>query len=184
MFIGTTEDITDLKRIELELAAARDAAMHSAQLKANFLGNVSHEVRTPMNGVMGMLDLLSETALDGQQRRYTDIARESATVLMRLLEDILDFSRLEAGRLRLSPVPFSPALLVRESCESFLAKAESYSARARCSKKSRSLTSSALLPDAHISRANDWLSTRAPTIRSIKPTNPTFDINAPDIFRR
>lgn len=125
MFIGTTEDVTDFKRIELELAAARDAAMQSAQLKANFLGNVSHEVRTPMNGVMGMLELLSETTLDGNQRRYTDIARESATVLLRLLEDILDFSRLEAGRLRLSPVQFSPALVVRESCESFLAKAES-----------------------------------------------------------
>ena len=124
MLIGTTEDITDLKRIELELAAARDAAMESARLKANFLGNVSHEFRTPMNGVLGMLELLGETPLDAQQRRYTEIARESASVLLRLLEDILDFSRLEAGRLRLDASSFSPSALLRETCELFQAKAD------------------------------------------------------------
>ncbi len=125
MFIGTTEDITDLKRIEMELAAARDAAMESARLKANFLGNVSHEVRTPMNGVLGMLELLGETPLDARQRRYTEIARESASVLLRLLEDILDFSRLDAGRLRLEALPFSPEALLRDTCELFQAKADS-----------------------------------------------------------
>lgn len=123
MFIGTTEDITDLKRVEAELSAARDAAMESARVKAQFLSNVSHEVRTPMNGVLGMLELLGETPLTSQQRRYAQIASESASVLLRLLEDILDFSRLDAGRLRLESVPFAPAALVREQVELFQSKA-------------------------------------------------------------
>ncbi len=124
MCIGTTEDITDLKRIEVELAAARDAAMASVRLKGQFLSNVSHEVRTPMNGVLGMIELLADTQLDPQQRRYADIAHESATVLLRLLEDILDFSRLEAGRLRLEAEPMSPARVMTDVCELLRLKAD------------------------------------------------------------
>jgi PAS domain S-box-containing protein len=122
--IGTTEDITDLKRVESELAAARDAALQSARLKAQFLSNVSHEVRTPMNGVLGMLELLAETPMDAKQQRYSDIARESAAVLLRLLEDILDFSRLEAGRFRLERAPMDPGHLLGEICLLHRPKAE------------------------------------------------------------
>jgi PAS domain S-box-containing protein len=112
--IGTSEDVTDLKRVQSDLAAARDAAMESARLKTQFLSNISHEIRTPMNGVLGMLELLMGTELTESQQRYAGIARESADILLGVMEDILDFSRLEAGRLKLSPQPFSPAEVLSE----------------------------------------------------------------------
>lgn len=112
--IGTSEDVTDLKRVQSDLAAARDAAMESARLKTQFLSNISHEIRTPMNGVLGMLELLSATELTESQQRYAGIARESADILLGVMEDILDFSRLEAGRLRLTPQPFSPGEVLSE----------------------------------------------------------------------
>lgn len=112
--IGTSEDVTDLKRVQGELAAARDAAMESARLKTQFLSNISHEIRTPMNGVLGMLELLGATELTEAQQRYAGIARESAEILLGVMEDILDFSRIESGRLRLVPAPFSPREVVTE----------------------------------------------------------------------
>ncbi len=106
--IGTSEDITDLKRIEVELARARDAAMESVRLKTQFLSNISHEIRTPMNGVLGMLDLLMASDLSPQQRGYAGTVRDSAEQLMAVMGDLLDFSRLEAGRVSLVPVEFEP----------------------------------------------------------------------------
>lgn len=105
--IGTSEDITDLKRIQSDLSSARDAAMESVRLKTQFLANISHEIRTPMNGVLGMLDLLTGTELTESQLRYACIARESGEILLGLVEELLDFSGLEAGRVRLVPAPFS-----------------------------------------------------------------------------
>ncbi len=110
--IGTSEDITDLKRIEAELGRARDAAMESARLKTQFLSNISHEIRTPMNGVLGMLELLMASDLTPQQKGFAGIARESAEQLMGVMGDLLDFSRLEAGRMVLSPVVFEPAAVL------------------------------------------------------------------------
>ncbi len=122
--IGTSEDITDLKRIQSDLSTARDAAMESARVKTQFLSNISHEIRTPMNGVIGMLDLLTATELTESQQRYAGIARESAEILLGVMEEILDFSRLEAGRVRLVPSPFSPREILDGVLRQFAPQAE------------------------------------------------------------
>jgi signal transduction histidine kinase len=92
--VGFRVDITDLKN-------AKDAAEAGSRAKGDFLANMSHELRTPMNGVLGMVDLLLTTSLDGEQRDYAEMAMESAQLLLDLLNDILDFSNMEAGRFSL-----------------------------------------------------------------------------------
>ena len=85
---------------ESELAQARDAALESVRLKAMFLANVSHELRTPMNGVIGMSGMLLETQLDGRQREFTETIRSCAMGLLSIVNDLLDFAKMEAGKVR------------------------------------------------------------------------------------
>ncbi len=100
-------DITDRKRAEEAMAAAKAAAEEANQAKSRFLANISHELRTPMNAILGMIDLASQKAIDPTARDFLNIARQSADLLLTLLNDLLDCSKIEAGKLELESAPFS-----------------------------------------------------------------------------
>ncbi len=103
--LGVSRDITDRKRSEAALLAARDAAEAGARAKAQFLANMSHEIRTPMNAVIGMSDLLAETRLDEEQQDFVRTIRASGNQLLTLINDILDFSKIDGGHLELEQLP-------------------------------------------------------------------------------
>ncbi len=103
---GIATDITAQKRLQASLEASRREAEQAALAKAQFLATMSHEIRTPMNGVLGMLALLTATTLDARQREMAQVARDSASNLLTLLNDILDYARIETHELILSSIPF------------------------------------------------------------------------------
>jgi diguanylate cyclase (GGDEF)-like protein len=106
-----------LEQREEELKGSRDAAVNMAQMKAQFAATVSHEVRTPLNGVVGMLDMLKETRLTPRQQEFIDVAWNSSRTLIALINNILDFSKMEAGKLTLEEAEFSLAALLAEVVE-------------------------------------------------------------------
>ncbi len=100
-FVLVTRDVTDERRRQEELEAARLAAEAANRAKSQFLATMSHELRTPMTGIMGMLDLLRSSGLDADQKEKVGLAYESADSLLSILNDVLDLSKIEAGQLRL-----------------------------------------------------------------------------------
>ena len=99
IFTGILRDVSTRKATEEALAIARDEAVAASALKSEFLATMSHESRTPMNGILGFAEMLAESELDETQREHLDIIRGEAELLLQIINDILDFSKIEAGRL-------------------------------------------------------------------------------------
>lgn len=116
-FSAFIRDITGRKRAEAETQAARDAAETASRAKSEFLAMVSHEFRTPMNGIIGLSSLLRDMSLDREQARFVREIEASANRLLALLNDILEFSRAEAGRISIEAAPFDLAALVDSAAE-------------------------------------------------------------------
>ena len=118
LFTGIISDISAQVAREGELRAARDAAIDSTRMKSEFLANMSHEIRTPMNGIIGMADLALETDLSAEQRDYISIVKASAESLLTIINDILDSSRIEAGKLLIESQPFDVAPMMEDTIRS------------------------------------------------------------------
>ena len=134
-FVGIRADITERVRTEHDLRTARDVledqarslrdlagqidaarrrAEEAGAAKSRFLAMMSHELRTPMTGLLGMIELISRTPLDNEQQAFVDTMRESAETLLALLNDILDYSKLEAGKVQIEEIVFDPVQVVRD----------------------------------------------------------------------
>jgi PAS domain S-box-containing protein len=105
VLMGTLVDLTDRKRLEEELRAAKEAAEASSRTKSQFLANMSHEIRTPLNGVLGMAQALDAEDLSPSQKEKVNIILDSGKSLTALLNDVLDLTKIEAGKLEISVVP-------------------------------------------------------------------------------
>ena len=104
--VRTYTDITEQKCNEQEIAAARDAAEEAGRARSRLLAVMSHEIRTPLNGIIGAAGLLLDHRLEAEELRYVQIIRQSGDHLLRLISDILDFTRLDASCMELEEAPF------------------------------------------------------------------------------
>ncbi|PZP29375.1 MAG: hypothetical protein DI603_17030 [Roseateles depolymerans] len=116
-------DIADLKASQAALEAAREAAEAASQAKSAFLANMSHEIRTPMNGVLGLTELVLLGDLDERQRRFIEMAHQSAKGLMTIINDLLDVAKIEAGRILIETQPFSLHDCLTEALQPLLLQA-------------------------------------------------------------
>lgn len=114
--IATYTDVTDI-------TDALEKAEDAERTKSEFLANMSHEIRTPMNGVMGMAELLSKTDLDHKQKMFTDVIVKSGASLLTIINDLLDFSKIGAGKMELDPAPFNLAETVEDAATLFSSRA-------------------------------------------------------------
>lgn len=124
MFVAIERDITHAKRQARELAEAKQAADEAARIRADFLATMSHEIRTPMNGVIGMANLLRSTPLEPDQGDYVETILSSGQAMLKIINDILDLSRLRAGKMEMAPESFAlrhcvegAVNLVRPECQ-------------------------------------------------------------------
>ena len=120
---ATLIDVTAQRRFERDLIKAKEAAEMGSRLKSEFLANMSHEIRTPLNGVLGMTSLALSAEITNEVREYLGMAHDCATHLLTLLNDILDYSKIEAGKLVLEKALFSPREVFRKAVRTLAVKA-------------------------------------------------------------
>ena len=121
-FMGVNFDITSVKMDAFEkdnLRIREQAALSATQMKTEFLANMSHEIRTPINGIIGMTKLLLDENLTPEQNHFVESIKKSSSILLVLINDILDLTKIEAGKLALEVIPFSIDKLVRDVVDSF-----------------------------------------------------------------
>jgi PAS domain S-box-containing protein len=121
--IAIIQDISERKRLEGELRQAMEAAEAASRAKSDFLAHVSHEIRTPLNAILGMNELALDTPLTQQQRKYLTVVQSAAEALLLVINDLLDFSRIEAGKLELDQAPFSLRAVLNDTLRSLALRA-------------------------------------------------------------
>ncbi len=122
-FVGSIVDVTERREAEMKLIEANIRVMEAARAKEAFLATMSHEIRTPMNGVLGMASLLADTELNDEQRDYIRLIRSSGDTLLRLINDVLDFSKIESGQMTLESVTVELVSVIEEAFELVAEKA-------------------------------------------------------------
>jgi two-component system, sensor histidine kinase len=122
--IGIHLDITDQKQLEFELTVAREQAEQSTRSKEVFLANMSHEIRTPMNAILGMSNQLAKTTLTKRQQFFLDTINSASENLLVIINDILDLSKIEAGKLSLEQIAFEPREVIKRAIQVLIHKAE------------------------------------------------------------
>ncbi|KAA2284072.1 ATP-binding protein [Arenimonas fontis] len=132
-YLAAGTDLTQIKQLEQRLRASEAKAREASEAKSNFVAAMSHEIRTPMIGVTGMLEILAHTELDDEQRRIIQVIQQSARSLLQIIGDILDFSKVEAGRLELAPTTVSLPRLLRSTVANFGGSASSKGLMLACS---------------------------------------------------
>ncbi|MGE4352014.1 MAG: ATP-binding protein, partial [Bdellovibrionales bacterium] len=113
-FVSLLNDTTAFRQTQEDLMRAKATAEHASAVKSTFLATMSHEIRTPINGVLGILKLMDETDLDDEQRHLLGIAKTSSNVLHGIINDILDYAKMEAGKIEIIPEPFDIRQLLND----------------------------------------------------------------------